>query len=118
MKLLLILVLILLLPVLELLLLMNSSAAIGVQQTLLIVVLTALGGAYTLKVQGLATLETMQLSLQQGGLPTGGLFETVLILIGGIALLIPGFMTDIIGIVLLVPLLRRYLLYKLLTLLL
>jgi UPF0716 protein FxsA len=116
MKLLLLLVLILLIPVFELFLLMNSSAAIGVSQTLFIVVVTALAGAYVLKVQGLATLDKMQLTLQQGGLPTGALFETVFILIGGIFLLIPGFITDVVGILLLIPLLRRYILYKLLKL--
>lgn len=118
MMLLFILVLILFIPVIELFLLMNSSAAIGVSQTLFLVVISALVGVYVLKVQGMATLDKMQLSLQQGGLPTGALFETVFILIGGIFLLIPGFITDGVGILLLVPLLRRYLLYKLLKILL
>lgn len=118
MKLLLLLVLILLVPVFELFLLMKSSAAIGVSQTLFAVVLTALVGVYVLKVQGLATLDKMQLSLQQGGLPTGALFETVFILIGGLFLLIPGFLTDVLGVLFLIPILRRYILYRLLKLLL
>lgn len=118
MKLLFLLVLALLIPVFELFLLMNSSAAIGVTPTLFIVVLSALIGVYVLKVQGMATLDKMEVTLQQGGIPTGALFETVFILIGGIFLLVPGFITDVLGLLLLIPLLRRYVLYKIIKLLL
>lgn len=112
MKLLLILVLILSLPVLELYLLIASGSAIGTTPTLLLVVVSALFGAYALRAQGMGTLEKMERSMQYGVIPTGGLLESVFILLGGICLLLPGFITDVFGILLLVPPLRRTVLAK------
>ena len=118
MKLLIILVLILAIPVIELYLLISAGSTFGTTPTILTVVISAIVGAYVLKVQGLANLDKMEITLQQGGIPTGALFEMIFILIGGVLLIIPGFLTDIIGILVLIPLLRRYILFKLLQLLL
>ena len=98
MKLLIILVLILAIPVIELYLLISAGSTFGTTPTILTVVISAIVGAYVLKVQGLANLDKMEITLQQGGIPTGALFEMIFILIGGVLLIIPGFLTDIIGI--------------------
>ena len=110
MKFLLIITLVLSFPLIELYLLMHSSAYFGANQTLLFIVLSALFGIVVIRLQGLANLKKMRLTLSQGGLPTGALFESVFILVGGVALLVPGIITDIAGVILFVPLLRRYLL--------
>lgn len=89
---------------------MHSSTYFGANLTLLLIVITALCGILFMRLQGLANLKKMRISLSQGGLPTGALFESFFILAAGIALLLPGFITDIAGVVLLFPLLRRYLL--------
>jgi UPF0716 protein FxsA len=113
MKILLTITLVLSLLVFELYLLMHSSAYFGVNQTLLFVVVSALCGILVIRVQGLANIKKMRATLSQGGLPTGALFESIFILAGGIALLLPGFITDVAGMMLLIPLLRRYLLLTL-----
>ncbi|WP_230425790.1 FxsA family protein [Spartinivicinus ruber] len=110
MKLLLAVTLILSLPILELYLLMHSSAYFGVNQTLLFIVVSALCGIFVLRFQGASNIKKMRLTLSQGGLPTGALFESVFILVGGIALLLPGFISDAVGVMLLIPLVRRYML--------
>ena len=92
---------------------MHSSALFGANQTLLFIVLSALCGIFVIRWQGLANLKKMRLTLSQGGLPTGALFESVFILVGGILLLVPGFVTDTIGVMLLIPPLRRYVLFML-----
>lgn len=113
MKILLLVILILLLPVFELFLIMQSSAWFGVSETLLLIILSALLGVFMLRFQGVHNVKKMKLILARGGLPTGGLLESVFIILGGIALLLPGFITDITGFMLLIPLLRRYILFML-----
>lgn len=113
MKVLSIITLILFFLIIELYLLMQASAHFGANQTLLFIVVSALCGIFVIRLQGLSNLKKMRLTLSQGGLPTGALFESILILAAGISLLLPGFITDIVGVMLLVPLLRHYLLLTL-----
>lgn len=110
MKILLIITLIISFPLVELYLIMQSSAYFGANQTLLFIVISALCGVAALRFQGLSNIKRMRFTLAQGGLPTGALLESVFILVGGIALIIPGFITDIAGVMLFIPLLRRHVL--------
>ena len=114
MKILLIIASVLLLLVLELYLLMLGSELLGANETLLLVVLGALAGMIVLRTQGLSNVSKMKETIEAGGLPTGALFESPFILLAGLFLLLPGFISDIVGVILFIPVLRRYLLYRLL----
>lgn len=83
------------------------GSMIGAGATVLLVVLMAMAGVFLVRFQGIRTLMTAQAQLSQGLLPTQALLEGPLILLAGVLLLIPGFFTDIWGLLLLVPPLRR-----------
>jgi UPF0716 protein FxsA len=100
------LVLLLLLPILEIAVLIEVGGWIGGGPTLLLVVLGGVAGSLLLRRQGLATLRRAQESLDRGEPPVGAVFEGFCVVIGAILLIIPGFLTDIVGILLLVPFLR------------
>ncbi len=95
-------------PVIELALLIKVGQHIGVAYTLGIVVITGIVGAYLAKLQGLLTLRRIQDDINQGIMPADRLFDGVLILCSGILLLTPGFITDMIGLMGLIPFTRRF----------
>ena len=97
------LLLFLVVPLAEIYLLIQAGGAIGALNTVALVVLTAVVGAWLLRQQGLATLRRVQQDLERGELPETALVEGVLLLLAGALLLTPGFLTDVIGFVLLVP---------------
>ncbi|MDP1615487.1 MAG: FxsA family protein [Methylococcales bacterium] len=98
---------VLIVPFAEIYLLLQVGGIIGALPTIFLVVFTALLGAFLLKQQGLATFQRFQLSLAQGEVPAYEIIEGPIILLGGLLLLTPGFITDILGFVCLVPPLRR-----------
>lgn len=83
------------------------GSMIGAGATVLLVVLMAVIGVFLVRFQGIRTLTAAQTQLNQGQLPTLALLEGPLILLAGVLLLIPGFFTDIGGLLLLVPPLRQ-----------
>jgi UPF0716 protein FxsA len=87
----------LLLPILELGVFLIAGNIIGIPETLFIVIGTGLLGAYLLKRQGLRVIRTIQDQLRFGQVPGDAILDGFCILIGGILLLLPGFLTDIIG---------------------
>ena len=96
-------ILFLLVPLLEIYLLIQVGGVIGALSTVLLVVLTAVVGAYLLRQQGFATLQRARESLERGEVPAGGLLEGAILLVSGALLLTPGFFTDAIGFICLVP---------------
>lgn len=98
---------VLIVPFAEIYLLLQVGGIIGALPTIFLVVFTALLGAFLLKRQGLATLQRFQRSLAQGEVPAYEIIEGPIILLGGVLLLTPGFITDILGLLCLVPQLRR-----------
>ncbi len=98
---------VLIVPFAEIYLLLQVGGIIGALPTIFLVVFTALLGAFLLKQQGLATFQRFQLSLAQGEVPAYEIIEGPIILLGGLLLLTPGFITDILGFICLVPSLRR-----------
>ena len=96
-------------PFFEIYLFITVGQWIGVVPTLLIVFITAVIGAYLLHTQGLATINKAQSMLQNGQIPTNPLLEGIFLLIGGVLLLTPGFFTDSIGLICLMPYSRRLL---------
>lgn len=89
--------------------LVTVGGLIGAGWTVFLVVLTAVIGASLVRSQGINTLARSQDSLARGELPAVELLEGAALLVAGALLLTPGFFTDGIGFLLLVPPLRRWL---------
>ena len=88
--------------------LLLSGKTIGFWPTLLMILLTGVIGAYLAKREGLQTIRRVQESLSRGQLPGDALLDGVCILIGGALLLTPGFITDIVGFLMLFPPTRKF----------
>ncbi len=99
-------------PLLEIYLLIKAGTIIGAFPTVALVVFTALLGAFLLRLQGLSTMNRMRANMMQGKLPAMEIMEGAALLVAGGLLLTPGFFTDAIGFLLLIPPLRRYWLLK------
>ncbi len=94
-------------PFVEIYLLLQIGGLVGVLPTVLLVVFTAVLGAWLLRQQGFATLQRFQASLAQGEIPAYEMIEGPILLVGGALLLTPGFFTDLIGFACLIPQVRR-----------
>ena len=94
-------------PLIEIFILIEVGGWIGAIPTIFFVVFTAVLGALLLRHQGLITLQRFQLSLAQGQVPAMELMEGVVLIIAGALLLTPGFFTDLIGFLCLIPPLRQ-----------
>ncbi len=95
-------------PVLEIYLLIKVGDSIGAFPTVVLVVLTAVVGVWLLRLQGFATLARVQQSMARGEMPATTIFEGLLLFIAGALLLTPGFFTDAIGFILLIPFTRQW----------
>jgi len=95
-------------PLIEIYVLIEVGGVIGVVPTIALVVLTAMIGSAMLRQQGFATLKKAQTSLDQGIAPAEALVDGVFLVIGGALLLTPGFFTDAVGFVCLLPAGRRW----------
>ncbi len=90
-------------PIIEIGLFIQLGGFLGLWPTLGIVVLTALLGTLLLRTQGLSTLEELKRTAETGQSPAGPMANGALILVAGLLLLTPGFFTDGIGFLLMVP---------------
>jgi UPF0716 protein FxsA len=90
-------------PAVELWGLIAVGKVIGGWNTVALVILTGLVGAWLAKQQGMQVLRLLQLQLSRGQMPTEALIDGALILVGGVLLLTPGFFTDLFGLVFLIP---------------
>jgi len=99
-------------PLIEILLLIEIGSRIGALNTIFIIVLTGILGASLMRHQGFTIIRNIQRDLSQGRMPTGELINGALVLVGGIVLLTPGFFTDAVGFILLVPATRALILKK------
>lgn len=97
----------LLVPLIEIGLFIVIGQAIGLWPTLLGVLVTALIGSAIIRSQGLTLISDIQRHMRAGMLPAQQLFEGLIVGIAGALLLTPGYFTDTIGFLLLVPPLRR-----------
>lgn len=104
-------ILFLLFPVIEIWLLIKVGGAIGVFPTILLLILAGMSGMFVLRHQGIATLTRFQRSVSEGALPAQTMLGSVMALVGGLLLVIPGFFTDILGLLCLFPP-TRYLILK------
>ena len=98
-------------PVVEIYLLIEIGSVFGVFTSIALVVFTGFLGAYLARIQGLQTLFRIQESLREGRMPSAELLDALLIGIAGLVLLTPGFLTDTVGFVLLIPSTRNAIKY-------
>jgi UPF0716 protein FxsA len=106
-------VIFLLVPILEIYLLIQIGQVIGALWTVLLVVLTAVIGVWLLKIQGMSTLMRAQEKMQNGQMPAQEMLEGLGLVLAGAFLLTPGFFTDSVGFLLLLPPTRAWLVSKL-----
>ncbi|UCH80877.1 MAG: FxsA family protein [Nitrospiraceae bacterium] len=97
-----------LIPVIELSLLIEIGSYIGILNTVVIVILTAIAGAYMVRMEGMGVMYRIQKNMQEGKFPGEELISGAMILVAGALLLTPGFFTDIIGFLMVVPVTRGY----------
>ena len=93
-------------PIAELYLLIMIGGMIGAFNTVLIILFTAVIGAYLAKTQGFIVVRRINQALNEGRIPAQELLDGLFVLLGGFTLLTPGFLTDIIGLSMLFPLTR------------
>ena len=84
-------------PLAELYLLIQIGGVIGAGWTVVLVVGTALLGAFLVRAQGVSTIRRVQQNIERGQLPAMELLEGLALLVAGALLLTPGFFTDAVG---------------------
>ncbi len=98
----------LVIPIIEIYFLLKVGDMIGAFPTIILVVLTAVIGAGLLRQQGLSTLARLQQNMGQGKIPAQDMIEGVLLAVGGALLMTPGFVTDTMGFLCLLPFSRTF----------
>ena len=96
-------------PLAEIVVLVEVGSVVGVAGTLGLVVMTALAGAFLVRQQGVARVRQIHAALSRGELPTRAFYHAGFLLVAGALLLTPGFLTDTLGFLCLVPLVREQL---------
>jgi len=94
-------------PVVEIIILLLSGKVIGFWPTLFFLIAMGIVGGYIAKQQGLETLRRAQTQMNVGQLPGNEMINGLCIMIGGILFLLPGFITDILGLILVLPPTRK-----------
>lgn len=93
-------------PLVELAILIRIGMYIGFWRTVAIIIITGLVGAYLAREQGVWVIQAIQNDVANGIFPADHLFDGALILAGAVMLITPGILTDIAGILCLIPLSR------------
>ncbi len=97
-------------PLTELYFLIKVGSQIGALPTIFLTVFTALLGGYMVRRQGFSTLMRVREMMNRGEMPALEVMEGAVLLVCGVLLLLPGFITDLVGFVFLIPPVRRWLL--------
>ncbi|KOY81210.1 FxsA family protein [Lysinibacillus macroides] len=91
----------------ELALLIVVGQNIGVFSTLLLIIATSSIGVYVMKNKGMNSIQNVKQTMASGEAPGAALVNTLLTFSGGLLLALPGFLTDLIGLLLLMPFSRK-----------
>jgi len=100
-------VLFIVIPIIEIAVLIQVGELLGLWPTIAIVIASAWLGAKYVRQQGLATMQSVQTKMAQGEMPSGEIVTGLMLLVAGILLVTPGFVTDILGLSLLIPNVRQ-----------
>jgi UPF0716 protein FxsA len=101
-------VLLVAIPIVEVWLLIAVGHRIGIWPTVLILVAEAIFGAWLMRREGSRAWKALNEALVGGKVPTGHLADAALILVGGVLLMLPGFITDVFGFLFLLPWTRPF----------
>ncbi|MBE7120439.1 MULTISPECIES: FxsA family protein [Bacillus] len=101
--------LLIVIPAIEITVLIGSSHVIGLWSTFAMIVFTGIVGVYLAKRQGFKVLREIQFRLNRGEMPGDTVLDGIFIFVGGILLVLPGYVTDIIGFIFVVPVTRALL---------
>lgn len=96
-------------PIAELVVLIEVGGEIGALNTIGLLFLTAVAGVWILRQQGMATLLRANQRLNSGELPAKEVAEGLILAVGGALLIVPGFITDFVGLLCLIPFSRYWL---------
>ena len=99
------------LPAFEIFLMIKVGGQVGALNTLALIFLTAIIGIYFAKLQGIQTLKSGMVNLYQNKMPVYEIMSGASIATAALLLIIPGFLTDFIGFLLLIPFTRKILFY-------
>lgn len=94
--------------ILELVVFFLVGSEIGFLQTMLLCVLSGAAGILVIQHQGMAKFGQMRAALEQGLLPMDEMFDALCLIIAGFLLIIPGFLSDFLALILLFPFLRQW----------
>ena len=97
------------LPALEIYLMIKIGGEVGAFNTVALIFLTAIIGIYFAKIQGIQTLKSGMLNIYQNKMPVYEIMSGASIALAALLLIIPGFFTDLIGFLLLIPFTRNIL---------
>tara|TARA_B110000444_G_scaffold192383_1_gene182287 strand:+ start:30 stop:446 length:417 start_codon:yes stop_codon:yes gene_type:complete len=95
------------LPMLEIFLVIKVGGKIGALNTVVLIFLTAIIGVYFAKLQGMSTLKSGVVNLYQNKLPVYEILSGASIAIAALLLIFPGFFTDLVGFIFLIPFTRK-----------
>ena len=93
-------------PVIEVWLLVSVAQQIGALPTLAILIGQAILGGWLMRREGAKAWRALNESVSSGRLPGGELLDPVLIMVGGVLVMLPGFFTDVFGLIFLLPFTR------------
>lgn len=96
------------LPLIEIAGFVLVGNAIGLWPTLALVIVTSMIGAILLRIQGVSVLQEANRESQEGRLPGKSLVSGAMVVIAGVLLILPGFFTDIVGLLLFIPPVRHF----------
>ena len=98
-------------PIIEIMIFIKIGENIGAINTILLIFFTAVVGVYFARIQGIKTLKNGLINMYQNKLPFYEILSGASIAIAALFLILPGFFTDSIGFLLLIPLTRKLILY-------
>ena len=101
------LLIILFVPLLEIYLFIEIGGQIGAFNTILIILLTAIVGIYFVRLQGLSTLKSGVTQIYQNQIPVYEMMSGAALAVAAVLLIVPGFATDVVGFLLILPLTRN-----------
>ena len=107
------LIIILFVPLVEIYLFIQIGGQIGAFNTILIILLTAIVGIYFVRLQGLSTLKSGVTQIYQNQIPVYEMMSGAALAVAAVLLIVPGFATDVVGFLLILPLTRN-LIFKIL----
>jgi len=99
-------------PLLEIYVLLEVGERLGSEATIFVIVFTGVMGVLLLRHQGMYTVSRMRKSMERGEIPAMAMFEGVFIFASAILLLVPGFITDVVGFAFLITPIRRFIIYR------